>query len=250
VGGVYFPGATMWILSRKSAGVFAAVGLAVGCSSAAAAVLYDNGALNGNIYGFNIGVGAGVADTFNLAGSSTVDSIQFGTWTFPGDTVVSVNWGIVAYSGPSTDPFNSAFIDSGTASVSNGSTTPNLTGWATGVDSFSTGSISLPGGVYYLVLQNATTTGGNPVLWDESDGLSAAVEEFVGSLAGFNGSVTGSESFQVLGSSGGSGGGGVPEPGSWALMLLGFGAVGAALRGAGGVAFRNAGRQPTRSLIA
>jgi len=65
------------------------------------------------------------------------------------------------------------------------------------IDSFLTGDIVLGPGTYYLALQSAAVdpTGSGIVYWVENG--------------------AGSESFQILGSA-------VPEPATWAMMILGF----------------------------
>jgi len=205
-------------------------------TSAAAAVLYDNGALNGNISAFTIGGAGGedygVSDSFTLGAASTISSVDFGVWTYPGDTVSTVDWGITTvYGSGSFDPSN--FIAGGTATVLSGPTSLNSLGWPIGVDSFSTGAVSLGAGTYYLVLQNAVAVNagapdGNPVYWDETDGLSSAYSSILNSLYNAATGASGSESFQIFGTSGVE----VPEPASWVLMLIGFAGLGAPLRAA------------------
>jgi hypothetical protein len=217
----------MSTLLRYSAGAFAAAGLVVGASSSPAAVLYDNGAVNGTIGAFTIGGNGGyaaVSDSFILNVASIITGIDFGVWTYPGDTVSTVDWGISSTLVPS-----GGFLASGTASVSVLSSAVSGAGWPISTDSIQTGSISLAAGTYYLVLQNAVASNGDPVYWDATNGLSQAWSSVYSYLVNsFGQGTSGSESFEVEGSSSSS----TPEPGSWALMLLGFGGLGLALRGA------------------
>jgi hypothetical protein len=212
---------------KLSVGALAAAGLLAGASSAAAAVLYDNGPLNGSVGSFTMGGSGGsyaVSDSFALNAASTIAGVNFGAWTFPGDMVSTVDWGITTTPGSF-----SGFIYGGTAAVVNGLSSLNSPGWSIATDSFSTGPLSLGAGVYYLVLQNAVATNNDAVYWDESDGLSSAAQNIIGDLADFNRpNTTGSESFQIIGSTVG----GVPEPASWALMLIGVAGLGGALRAA------------------
>jgi hypothetical protein len=208
---------------KTAAAALAAIGLLAGASSAVGSVLYDNGALNGALGNFNIGGNGGqyaISNSFVLNTASTITGIQFGTWTFPGDTISTVDWGIT------TNPNAfSGFLDGGTATVVNGTTSLNSLGWAVGVDQIGTGPISLAAGVYYLVLQNAVAA--NPVYWDETDGLASAWSNALGSLQNYNSqNTTGSESFQILGTNGGE----IPEPAAWTLMLVGLAGLGAVLR--------------------
>ncbi|HLZ83367.1 MAG TPA: hypothetical protein VKQ54_07340, partial [Caulobacteraceae bacterium] len=67
--------------------MLAAIGLLAGASSASAAVLYDNGALNGTIGSWNIGGAGGfggVSDSFTLGEASTITGVNFGVWINPG----------------------------------------------------------------------------------------------------------------------------------------------------------------------
>jgi hypothetical protein len=207
--------------------------MSIVCIPAGAAVLYDNGPLNGEIAGFAIGGGGGdyqVADSFVLTTTSVIDSISFGAWVAPDETISTLSWGITTV----PDSF-SGFIRHGVATVANGQPQTNSLGWSVSEDSFSLGSIHLPAGVYYLVLQNAVANyQGAPtadaVYWDENNGLSAAWSNIIGSLANYSQAHTsGSESFTIYGATSSE----TPEPASWALMLVGFGGLGMALRGAG-----------------
>ena len=197
--------------------------MAIGLSQpASAAVLYDNGPLNGAVDAFTINYGYAVSDSFTLTHAATVAGVNFGVWSQPGDTMSAIDWAITA----NASDYNPAdAIGIGTAAV-----TTNFTGnlgfgyYSLAVDNFSTGSVNLAAGTYYLVLQNAATNSGNPIYWDESDGASSASDSGIGNLANFSrANVTGSESFQILS-------GAVPEPSTWAMMMVGFGGLGAAMR--------------------
>ncbi|HSZ51813.1 MAG TPA: PEP-CTERM sorting domain-containing protein [Caulobacteraceae bacterium] len=183
----------------------AASTLAAGAASAS--VLYDNGPINGTINAWTVAEGFAVSDSFTLSSAATVTGVNFGVWELPGDTTSTVDWAIA------TAP--AAYPDTGTASVTNGPTTINGFGLAVGEDSFSITPTHLAAGTYYIVLQNASVTNGDPLFWDENDGPSTASQLGTG--------VIGSESFQILGAS-------VPEPSSWALMMAGVFGMGAVLR--------------------
>jgi hypothetical protein len=218
----------MLTLTRQAAGA-AAAGLLITGSSAGAAVLYDNGPLNGTIVSYEISNGVAVSDSFTLASSSIITGIDFGAWTLTGATVSTVDWGI-------TETPNSftGFIASGTMVnvTTDGPPTANSATTDTSVDSFSTGAVALGAGVYYLVLQNAVASDGGPVGWDDNNGPSTAFSSWInGSIKDFIGPGSNSESFQVLGS---PSGGAVPEPASWVLMLVGLGGIGATVRRARG----------------
>jgi hypothetical protein len=215
-------------LFKSFAGALA-VGLSVGSSSAGAAMLYNNGTFNGGVGGFTIGGYGGdyaISDSFTLGEVSVVTGFDFGAWTFVGDAVSTIDWGIA------TTPDNfTSFVAGGTASVINGSPTlENFEGfqYADSTDAFSVGGVNLSAGTYYLVLQNAAAPNGDPVYWDESDGLSSAMSNLIGSLANYtHRPASGSEAFQVFGTDDSD----APEPASWSLMLIGLAGLGASLRG-------------------
>jgi PEP-CTERM motif len=176
------------------------------------AVLFDQGPINGTIDAWTINFDYAVANSFALSQASTVTGVNFGAWSLPGDTMLTVDWTITAAP--------DAFADEGTATVSTSYLYTNGYGYDVSLDSFSIPGQHLAAGTYWLVLQNATVTNGDPIFWDENDGLSLAYENTVGQI--------GSESFQISGTT-------VPEPSTWAMMLLGF-------TGLGYAAFRRAGK--------
>ncbi|MHB8529887.1 MAG: PEP-CTERM sorting domain-containing protein [Caulobacteraceae bacterium] len=173
-----------------------------------AAVLYDNGPINGQTLGWTISNGYSVSDSFTLTHAATVTGVDFGAWNYSGDTISSVDWSI------STAAFGGS---ASTALVSDSFQYTNSFGYDINADSFSTGSVTLSAGTYYLTLQNAGVPNGDPAYWDQNSGPSTAYDSAQGQVP--------SESFQILGA------GGVPEPGSWGLMIVGLGLIGLALRG-------------------
>src|ERR1700733_2950649 len=133
----------------------------------ASADLYSNGPINGTLSAWEICCGESISDSFGLSSASTVTGVDFGAWTYPGDFVTSVQWSIGTTPGDSSSGFgvgnttDTFFSNNGNFDVDS--------------DSFSTGSISLGAGTYYLTLQNATTAegNGNPTYWDINNGSSA-----------------------------------------------------------------------------
>ena len=136
---------------------------------ASAAVLYDNGPIQGfpcliySVYS--------CGDSFTLSTPSIVTGVNFNVWFIPGDTLISVDFGIT------NTPYT--YADNGTASVT---LVPNLTSppdfpvqngaSAGGTASFSTGSIPLAAGTYYLVLSNAVDAFSTIFYWDANHGAS------------------------------------------------------------------------------
>ena len=178
---------------------------------------YDNGPINGTIDAYTINFGYIVSDTF-VAGGSSVNGFSFGTFQFPGDIMLSVDWSITSSENGGT------VFGSGTASGNNLTDkflSANQFGYyineitVTGLNASVTS-----GTTYWLNLQNAVILTGDPVFWDENSGVgcmskgcpSLASDSSYGTIA--------SESFTI------NGGGSTPEPTS--IMLLASGALGLA----------------------
>jgi hypothetical protein len=202
-------GLGMWI---KHSLVIAIVVSALGVLPASADVLYDNGANTatsaGYYNGWNIGQGLAVSDSFTLSQASTITGVNFGILEWPngGGDITALDFGITTT--PNSYPI------SGHASVTTGPQTgTGADYWTLRTDSFSTGNISLGPGTYYLVLQNAVNTASLVDFWTENDGSSTAYHNEEGAI--------GSESFQILGVTAA-----VPEPSTWAMLLLGFAGIG------------------------
>jgi hypothetical protein len=211
--------------------------LAIAVVSASADVdLYSNGPINGTTGGYNINGGYSVSDSFVLSSAGTVTSVDFGAWTLQGYTFTSVQWSVGTAPGDNslgsgvaatTDTFfRTDFFSDGSFTVDS--------------DRFSTGSISLGAGTYYLTLQNAGTNVisgiGSVAAWDVNNGPSTAFQAndqcapaTYCSVASENpsstfGAGTNSESFDVRGTTG-TITAVTPEPGSYAALILGFGGV-------------------------
>src|SRR5271167_3652725 len=176
---------------------------------------YDNGPINGTTDAWTINFGYIVSDTFVAAGSS-VTGFSFGTFQFPGDIMLSVDWSITSGENSGT------VFGSGTASGNNLTDkflSQNQFGYVINeitVTGLNTAVTS--GTTYWLNLQNAVIQSGDPVFWDENSGVgcmskgcpSSASESAVGTIP--------SESFTI------NGGGSTPEPTS--IMLFASGILG------------------------
>ena len=178
---------------------------------------YDNGPINGTTDAWTINFGYVVSDTFTIgAGGGSVQSVSFGVWEFPGDTMQTVDWTI-------TSTENGTGVGQ-TANVTDKFISSNQYGYNVDLISFNTGGVPLSQGTYWLNLQNATVPSGDPVYWDENSGKgcggsgcpSSASESALGTIP--------SEAF-TIGTSG-STSGSTPEPSS--IMLFGSGILGLA----------------------
>ena len=159
--------------------------LALGSTAAIAQTLYNNGAPNGND-AWTINFGYWVEDSFTLASASTVTGINFAAWLYPGDIVQSVKWTIFS-AGAGAGP-GGLIMRSGTATV----LTSGLScGTGCLEEAFFPPGVQLPVGTYYLRLEKAVVTNGDPAYWAESGGASKAYQNTVGSIP--------SESSQVFG---------------------------------------------------
>ena len=180
---------------------------------ASAQAQYDNGPINGTTDAWTINFGYIVSDTFVAAGSS-VTGFNIGTWEFPGDTLLTVDWSITTAENGGTT------IGSGTAFVTDQYISSNQFGY--NVDLITVTGLNVAttsGSTYWLNLQNAS--GDDPVYWDENSGVgcggtgcpSQASENAVGTIP--------SEAFTITGGTGTT-----PEPSS--IMLFGSGILGLA----------------------
>jgi PEP-CTERM motif len=178
---------------------------------------YDNGPINGTTDAWTINFGYVVSDTFTIgAGGGSVQSVSFGVWEFPGDTMQTVDWTI-------TSTENGTGVGQ-TANVTDKYISSNQYGYNVDLISFNTGGVPLSQGTYWLNLQNATVPSGDPVYWDENSGQgcggsgcpSQASESALGTIP--------SEAFTI--GTGGSTSGSTPEPSS--IMLFGSGILGLA----------------------
>jgi hypothetical protein len=173
---------------------------------------YDNGPINGTTDAWTINFGYTVSDTFVAEGS--LMSIEFGTWEFPGDTMLTVDWSVTTAENGGTT------LGSGTASVNDRFISSNQFGYDIDLITLNTPVVSLTlGTTYWLNLQNAVIANGDPVFWDENSGVgcsgsgcpSSASESAIGTIP--------SEAFSING-----GGPGTPEPSS--ILLFGSGILG------------------------
>ena len=156
-------------------------------------VIYDNGPVNGTVDAWTINFGYVVGNSFSLLGSNnTVTGFDFYVWAYPGDTPLTVDWSITS------EPLGGGTVyGAGTASMASTFLSGNQYGYDVEKLSVTGLNAELGAGTYFLNLQNASTSQGNPLYWDENSGPSQAYNSEVGTIA--------SEAFDVVGSSSGGG---------------------------------------------
>jgi hypothetical protein len=200
-------------MSRKSLVLFFSLFLLATLPAVADSTVYDNGPVNGTVDAWTVNYGYAVTDSFFLSSAYTITGFQFGVWAYPGDTAVSVDYSI------SASPFGGT-----PATVALSSVFQYSNQYGYDIDLLTATGLNLPlsAGTYWLTLQNAVTTQGNPLYWDENSGPSQACESSLGTVP--------SESFQIIGSQNSTTCGSwcmpSPEPGTFLLLgsgMLGFG---------------------------
>jgi hypothetical protein len=191
---------------------------------ASAGVLYDNGPISGAAQLgawalYNNGVtNDAAADSFTLTGTSTLSGVaNIGLWLHPGDSPLSLDWGI------SASPDYSQSLGGGTVGLTN-TVWCSACGWNyydVYASSFSLPNIVLGPGTYWLTLQGGVSSQSAGMFWDINNGPSVAYETQVGgNVANYRGHEgSNSDSFQILGDSS------APEPAGTALFLSGLALV-------------------------
>ena len=126
--------------------------------------IYDNGPVNGTVDAWTINFGYVVSDSFR---GGTVSGFDFYVWAYPGDNALTVDWSITS------QPLGGGTVyGSGTAQVTGTFISSNQYGYDIDKLSVTGLNVSLAsGGTYFLNLQNATTSFGDPVFWDENSGV-------------------------------------------------------------------------------
>ena len=172
--------------------------------------LYDNGPTDGQTSAWTINFGFAISDSFTLNGNSEVNGLNFAAWIFPGDVLSSVEVAITSSEFGGTTYFDQIVNLASTGCFLNqiGFNVCNETG------NFGT-NVNLRAGTYWLTLDNACCSLGDPYYWDQNSGPSLASSSSYGTIP--------SESFTLLGS--GSPTGTTPEPSNLILFLSGVTAV-------------------------
>jgi hypothetical protein len=195
--------------------------LTIALPLAAQQTLYENGPINGSVDAWTINFGFIVSDTFTISGgTSTVNGMSFGAWIFPGDVLQTMELSITS------DEFGGTTYFDQVVSLSASGCVPNQYGFDVCTETSSFNGPTLENGTYWVNLQNAVTTEGNPVYWDENSGIGCH-SDGCPSLPSSNvdGTIP-SESFSILGTVQTNTTSTTPEPSS--IMLFVSGLLGAA----------------------
>ncbi len=155
---------TKWIASLGTAAL-----LAFAASPAAkAGVVYSNGPFNGTKDAWLFTGGYTTSDSFRLSQNTTVTSVDFLVWDYQSEGALStVQWSITS------GPVSGITYGGSLTGVLNG--TPdgiNGFGYKLTSENFSTGSLNLGPGMYWLNLYVISPSGSVDLFWNENDGPS------------------------------------------------------------------------------
>ncbi|MEO9213998.1 MAG: PEPxxWA-CTERM sorting domain-containing protein [Caulobacteraceae bacterium] len=177
-------------------------------------------------------IGAGddfAAQKFTLLSDAVITSASFSELDFKVFPTVA-NWGFIMADGAGGLPGTilAAGSDDITSSPSIGSGTIHGAPANVSQNFFDVGTVALSAGTYYFAVQGVSSVFDTYL----GQGVTNA-----GAAESHDGGVTWSPGYEGIGGVSvelfgtGGGGGGVPEPATWAMMLIGFAGVGFAMRG-------------------
>jgi hypothetical protein len=183
-------------------------------SPAAGQTLYENGPINGETDAWTINFGFVIADNFTIStGASTVTGLSIGVWLSPGDVLESAEVSITS------DPLGGTTYFDQVVNFTQSGCFLNNYSYDVCTETGTFQGPTLNNGEYWLNLENAVASSGDPVYWDENSGVgcqspgcpSIGKATETGSLP--------SEAFSILGT---PGTGSTPEPGSLVLFAGGL----------------------------
>jgi len=191
---------------------------------AAAQTLYENGPINGNTDAWTINFGFVMSDSFTIStGNSTVTGMSFGAWLTPGDVLESAEISLTSYPNGGTTYFD------GIVSITQSGCVLNNYSFDVCTETGSFNGPTLNNGTYWVNLQNAVDSEGQPVYWDENSGIGCH-SPGCPSQAGTGTGTDPSEAFSILGTASTTTTGSVPEPTSLALFASAVAGAAALLR--------------------
>jgi hypothetical protein len=176
---------------------------------AMAQVIYDNGPINGTTDAWTINFGFAVSNNFTTTGG-TVTGLDFGAWLFPGDVLQNAELLIGTFE-------LSGNIFDGIVNFSQSNCSGNQYGFNVCTESGTFNGPTLVAGLYWLTLENATVSTGDPVYWDENSGPSTASEDSVGTIPSEAFTLQGETTTTVCTTCRGT----VPEPSTLLLFVSG-----------------------------
>jgi hypothetical protein len=187
--------------------------------SSAAQTLYDNGPINGEFDAWGVNFGTTVSDSFAISGgTSTVNGMSFGAWLIPGDVMSSVEISITSAEDGGTSYFDQV------VSITQSGCNPNNAGFNVCTETGMFNGPELNNGTYWVNLQNAEVTNGDPAFWDANSGIGCTSPGCPSSASTNEIGTIPSESFSILGTVQ-TGTGSTPEPTN--LLLFGSGVLAA-----------------------
>ncbi len=181
--------------------------------------VYDNGPTDGQDWAYVINFGYVTSDSFSYNNPNScgwggqpcpINGVVFSAWLYPGDALQSAEVSITSSEYGGTTYFDQI------VSFTQSSCFSNDMGFNVCTESSSFPDVYLNSGTYWLNLQNAQSTIGDPVYWDMNSGPSLASSSSVGTIP--------SESFTILGATTSSclDCYTTPEPGSFVLLVSGL----------------------------
>ncbi len=125
--------------------------------------IYDNGPVNGEVNALLINFGSAVTNSFyDPNGLVVINNLTFGVWLSSGDSIQSVDLSV------GSTPYGSDVFSRRTLNVSPGPCFTNRYGYSVCDVSVDPG-VSASGNLW-LTLQNAQSSSGNPIYWDQNSG--------------------------------------------------------------------------------
>jgi len=194
-----------------------ALAYAATASPAFAQVLYTSGSSTHDNSAILISLGDWESDSFVPTESGTATSVEFVAWLYFGDSLTDVDWSI-GTAGPDSSNLGSGTVDPSATYIE---TLANFGSPDIDTETFTISGISLTAGdTYYLTLQNAISSTGDPVYWDLNDNYNTG---YTGTTSfGLEGAIPASETFEILSTTSAT-----PEPST--LLLLATGLLGLGL---------------------